>query len=453
MNTSFGRSRGRDNLEVLLAEWLAGFEPPGAPVSLTLRIHADLSAEAERRRARWAWLRPALSLAGSLAAICFLACLLLALPVLSSVVDVPGFSSAASQGQENTSTGSGPRVLLTMAACGVAAGFSLYLPFVRRTLARLVVGQSPRAPGAVVAIRRPWRAVGRLNAALVAVAGVTVLVSVTQTLQNVEAQAAFEAGSWGLGQLGMSCLATIIAWRYPRQDRSTRLLLAGAFLALVYVWLIFALALIQPLWDLVDPRVWELSVIYFLPMAAAVVVAAGVVARSDIRHGPPTAPAAVCVALGFMILSYTSPASEERMFYLMTSVIQIVEYLNQWFFFLAWLAIAWIGLVGFRRSRSAGWLLTLAAGAIGASGYAGYYLWEVALVFGLIPDMSLLIRILDVVHVWYQLTLGVSWVALVLALAVGLRPLTPQIAPASGSKPEPDTPPAAEGRVIDLRSS
>jgi hypothetical protein len=154
-----------------------------------------------------------------------------------------------------------------------------------------------------------------------------------------------------------------------------------------------------------------------------------------------------------MILSYTSPASEERMFYLMTSVIQIVEYLNQWFFFLAWLAIAWIGLVGFRRSRSAGWLLTLAAGAIGASGYAGYYLWEVALVFGLIPDMSLLIRILDVVHVWYQLTLGVSWVALVLALAVGLRPLTPQIAPASGSKPEPDTPPAAEGRVIDLRSS
>jgi hypothetical protein len=81
MNTSFGRSRGRDNLEVLLAEWLAGFEPPSAPVSLTLRIHADLSAEAERRRARWAWLRPALSLAGSLAAICFLACLLLALPV------------------------------------------------------------------------------------------------------------------------------------------------------------------------------------------------------------------------------------------------------------------------------------------------------------------------------------------------------------------------------------
>jgi hypothetical protein len=452
MNTSFGRSRGRDDLEALLAEWLAGFEPPGAPVALTLRIHADLRAEAERRRARWAWLRPALSLAGSLAAICFLACLLLALPALSSVVDVPGFSSAGSQGQENTSTGSGPRVLLTMAACGVAAGFSLYLPFVRRTFARLVVGQSPQPPGAVVAIRRRWRAIGRLNAALVAVAGVTVLVSLTQTLQNLEAQVAFEAGSWGLGQLGMSCLATIIAWRYPRQDRSTRLLLAGAFLALVYLWLIFALASIQPLWDLVDPWVWELSVIHFLPMAAAVVVAAGVVARSDIRHGPPIAPAAVCVALGFMILSYASPASEERRFYLMTGIIQIVEHLNQWFFFLAWLAIAWIGLVGFRRSRSAGWLLTLAAGAMGASGYAGIYLWEVALVSGLL-DMSLLIRILDAVRAWYQLTLGLSWIALVLALAVGLRPLRPRIAPTSGSKPEPDTPPAAEGRVIDLPSS
>ncbi|MGD0247960.1 MAG: hypothetical protein ABSB75_02805 [Candidatus Limnocylindrales bacterium] len=428
-----------DRLELELAAWLAEFEPAATPVALRLRTYADLRDEAVRRRPVFAWLRPALSLAGSLFAIGGTAFALMALVALGGAVDRSGMGGGGQPGTgEPTSSGSYALMSLIVAAVGVLAGASLYLRFLRRSFVRLAFGASTVTPGALLSLRRPWRSVGWGQLALAALTLVTAILAIQDALASGLVQG--EMADLLLLDLGMAPFALAIVWRYPLSDRPTRLLLAGALLSLVYLWTGYALFWIPSLWSLMDPQIWELLALYLLPMAAQVVLVAGLAARLNLRAGPPIALAALFVALGFMQTRFPIAASPDATMPLLTQLLWIVEGLNQWLLLLAWLAAAWIGFAGFRRTRSRSWLIVLAAGAIGASGYGGVYLtWTGTFVdFG--PYTGTWIALLDLSTAWYHLAMALAELGLLAALIAGLRPVG---APAPHTKASKDATPAS----------
>ena len=426
-----GGARASGRLERELSAWLAGFEPVATPIALRLRTSADLRDQAERSSGRLAWLRPALSLAGSVLAIAGTAFAFMAVVVLANAVDQSGFAGIGANPapEPPTSDGSYALISLIVAAAGVLAGLSLYLGFLRRSFVRLTFGGSTVAPGALLPLRRPWRAVGWPKVALVALTFVTAIL------------AAQDALSWDMAPdqmtglllllVSMAPLPLVIAWRYPLSDRPTRLMLTGAGLSWIYLWTGFALYRINDLWYRVDPRILELTVEYLLPMVALVALVTGLAARLNLRAGPPLAWAAVFVALGFLETRF-GPMATGEVPSLLTQLLWVVEGLNQWFLCLAWLAAAWIGFAGLRRTRSRAWLIVLAAGVVGASGYAGVYVTSAGAFLDFGPAMDMWIWLTGRATDWYHLAMGLAQVGLLAALAVGLPP-APADAPAAGA--------------------
>ncbi len=164
-------------------------------------------------------------------------------------------------------------------------------------------------------------------------------------------------------------------------------------------------------------------------MAALVALVTGLAARLNLRAGPPLAWAAGFVALGFMETRF-GPIAAGEVSSPLTQLTWIVEGLNQWFLLLAWLAAAWIGSIGFRRTRSSVWLIVLAAGVIGASGYGSVYLTSAGL---FISVETWMVELMSLANSWYHLATSLAQVGLLVALAVGLRPVPAAPVPA----PEP----------------
>jgi hypothetical protein len=417
-----------DRLERELAAWLARFEPAATPVALRLRSYADLRDQAERPGPRLAWLKPALSLAGSVAAIGGTAFALMALAVLSAAVDRSGFGGMGSQPEptEPTPAGSYALISLIVAAVGVLAGASLYLGYLRRSFVRVVFGASKATPAALLPLRRHWRSIGLPVLAVAVLTLVTMIAAWLAFLDDLADIDISWVGPWLVSSLAVAPLVLVIAWRYPLKDRSTRLLLAGAVLCLIYLWAGYAWRWVWFFPPLLDQKVVALLIPYLLPMMAVVVLVAGLAARLDLRVGPRTAVAALFVALGFMQTRFGPiPAGETSP--LLSQLLWVVEGLNVWFLFLAWLAAAWIGFAGFRRTRSRAWLIVLAAGAVGASGYASVYVMSTGVFFELGPYTDAWLHLYELSTSWYQLAMALAPVGVLVALLVGLRPVAPAL--------------------------
>jgi hypothetical protein len=442
-------------LELDLAAWLAEFEPAATPIALRLRTYADLRDLATQRQPRLAWLKPALSLAGSVAAIGGTAFALMALVVLSAAVDRSGFSGIGSQPEptEPAPAGSYALISLIVAAVGVLAGASLYLGYLRRSFVRVVFGASKATPAALLPLRRPWRSIGLPGLALALLTVATAIAAWLAFLEDLPIVGLDLVSPWLVAELAMAPLVLVIVWRYPLEDRSTRLLLAGAVVFLVHLWAGFAWRWIRFFPPLLDYDAVVLLILYLLPMTAAVVLVAGLAARLDLRVGPRTAVAAFFVALGFMQTRFGPvPAGGETQ-PLLSQLLWVVEGLNYWLIFLAWLAAAWIGFAGLRRTRSRAWLIVLAAGVIGASGYAGVYVTSTGVFFDLGPYTEAWLHVYALSSTWYSLATALAQVGLLVALAVGLRPVVARPAPAdapagtapAGTAPAGTAPPDPSG--------
>jgi hypothetical protein len=431
INRGGGRASGR--LEQELTSWLAGFELVAAPIALRIRTSADLRDVAERRRRRFAWIKPALSLSGSVLAIGGTAFAFMAVVMLANSIDRSGFGGVGASPTPEQPPLDGSFALLStiVAVTGVFAGLSLYLGLLRRAFARLTFGESTATPGALLPLRRPRRAFGRRDAALAALTLATAVLAVLQCLDYLRTgMVADEVVGLLILELGMAAFALVIVWRYPLGDRPTRLLLAGAILALAYLWSNYAVYWIPGPWSFVNPQILPLLTLFLLPMAAQVTLVAGLAARLNLRAGPPLALAAVLVALGFMETRYVT-AADSTVPLLLTQLTWIVQGLNQWLVTLAWLAAAWLGYAGFRRTRTRGWLVVLAAGAIGGSAYAGVYLMTLLFFFDSEALIGTWIWLAGLANGWYHLGMALAEVLLVAALAIGLVPVSANEAPAA----------------------
>jgi hypothetical protein len=191
-----------------------------------------------------------------------------------------------------------------------------------------------------------------------------------------------------------------------------------------------------------------------LPALAAVVLAAGLAgrSRSALRPGLKLAgfglSAAFFVSATFFFLDgfdWTPLAS-----YLLDSVSGV---LSRWLVLGASLAVLWIGLSAWRTRGTWGWGLVLAAGALSVIAGLPEYLHNVYLyvspqVVTEATGQQGYVFNLDPYYFWRLTATAASQVALLLALAIGLRPVTPD-GIADVAEPAPTEPPTGDSSVVE----
>jgi hypothetical protein len=446
-------------MEEELSAWLRAMEPGGAPISLRLRISADLRAEADRRRpvARFA---AAFVRAASLAAVVLGA----ALFALFAVAGAGGASGSGSIGPQYVGGGAGsmpglgptfgpgvsPYALLLAAFASVLVGRTFTLPWVPRVVGRLAFGRGDAQPAAPLPFRRPRRSIPLLTWALAAMA----VASVALTLWLLLMPGPFMTSLWTpefaialYGQIVAAPIAFAVAWRYPRADRSSRVLLLGAVglgasgLLTLAAWTVSVTALAD----------W-LEWINLLEAAGMVALAAGLAGRAGSVARPPLWLAAVTTGAAFLASTYG--------FFLLCFEFDWSIDLNhaaheaagdvaQWLVLVAWLALMWIGLSRWRGGgRVWPWALVLAAGALHLLAIApndGLRAWENLFQ----PALSVEEWTANVLTIsrFTSTVSDVSATALLVALLSGLRPLahrSPLFVAGPGSKR-----PGDDGRLDD----
>jgi len=172
-----------------------------------------------------------------------------------------------------------------------------------------------------------------------------------------------------------------------------------------------------------------------------------VAGRSESVRRPPVNLASVCVAAAFFValtFEFFDGYVSGPLAYLAVSV---WDDLCRWLALVAWMAVLWVGLSAWRARGSWGWGLVLAAGALYVVAGLPDYLQHVyqyvspPVLTDATGQQGYLYNI-DPYFVWQLAVTAASQVALLLALAIGLRPIasdsgTPTTAPAEPAPQEP----------------
>jgi hypothetical protein len=436
MNLPIGRrTEGpNDRMEAELAAWLRGLQPAGTPIALRLGTFADLRAEAERRRGRLPWLVPALSSLGSLAAIVLVLGLIVTLLALagprlgsapgSAVQPIPGSAGLPPDEASGTSH-MDPAALAVLILASCLAGMAVLQRRVCSAANRLAFGTDRTVPVAPLPLRRPWRSIPRLTRAL----GVLTVAAVALTVWEYFAipfwtppGADIAVGVLLLSEIVAVPLALVVAWRYPRRDRSARLLLLWASIELAIQLYFLTAIYFGTLW-----AVWgATAVIEVLSTLAAVALAAGLAGRSGSFRRPPVRLAAVAVGAGFALSMYL-PIQWSFIVVSWVDPTALTPWLlsgaENWIVLSAWAAILWVALGTFRQGhRSWAWGAVLVASVLQLSWRLCGYLfgfWDFSQLLGQWTSLMTLLYSCQV------FAMAVAGTAMLAALLGGLRPVPP----------------------------
>jgi hypothetical protein len=436
MNISLGRRAEGSNerMEAELSAWLRSLEPAGVPIALRIRTFADLRAEAETPRPRFARLVPALSataqlglLVGGLGLLAFLAAgnaASWAAGGPSSIVDRPGTTPTPGQAAPFAYDPAGLGSLV-LAAC--LAGLAVLAPPVRTAATWLALGRTPTPPAQPLPFRRHWRTIPKLTWVLV---GLTILALWTVVLYGPLGGAPVlpTADPLELGvsisywaEFPLTFLALAVAWRYPRHDRSGRLLLLGATLALAVELFGMMEFSLLPGSAMSTPEI--LQVLQFLGAVSLTCMVAGVAGRSGAVSRPPAWLAALSVGVAFGLTMYMT---FEGIFDV--PLVPWVTYfalsgIHTSLVGVAWLAMAWVSLGALLRHRSRPWALVLIAAAftLGAMSLHGI-LVAIARTPPAFGDEALWIEVERLGYLARETLSGLATVAFLAALLAGLQP-------------------------------
>jgi hypothetical protein len=433
MTTRIGGGPDGSNarMEADLSSWLRDLEPSQVPVRVRARASADLRAEAARPSRRVAGFWPVLSSTATLAVLVLGLAMLVMLALAGSslsVVGAPGWATPVGPGGSEIPdssmpgfpTGADPlRVLATLLVSGlIAAG--LCRRSVQARISRLAIGRTPAGVPAVRPLPRSLGSVPRVVWALLALAAVGLACAIISIQSATLPINPFVE----LMVLAVLLIPPAIAVRYPRTDRSGRLLNAGGLATAA--GLVIQLPIAAPgLYAAVSTHLSGLSA-YLLfvvpPTLATVFLAAGLAGRAGQLRRPPAilvfgvATATLFVTIGMYAWLGDEPIYSTEL--LLTLALALAGVLTA----AAWLVVLWVGLSsGLRRGGTLGWRLVAGAGAL----YVGETILNEA---GWILQYQLLQT--D----WYLFMQRLAWCLLLVALLSGLRPAQP---------PAPH--PAAEG--------
>jgi hypothetical protein len=443
-----------DRMEAELTRWLDGLEPTGTPITLRFRTFADLRAEAALPRPRLPWLRSALSTMASLGSVVAGAGLLMLLAFIGATAQ-PGAAVAGSMG--SGLSGAGPISVSTMGGdytigpdpvaillflfTGALAGCTILIPRLRRVVGRIAFGKSAAAPRDPLHFRRSWRSVTPIAWILSALAvGLTVWSICVIAASHYDEHMRVLVLDSMITQTTALFIPVAIAWRYPLRDRSARLLLFGALAAIANLLFSVVLYFLGSFPTFSQPLTafwWVVSMLAFVALAAGIAGRAGTVRRPSLRLAALGVGAAFMYAtIALFLYGYGSLQPQ----YLLES---LTGYFTTWIVQAAWVAIAWVGIVAWRRGRGSwGWKLVLAAGTLHLLALAPNFINNI---HQLLDPSNSSIGILGgwgvvtytsadggdftvAPEFWWQLvTNSASQIALLVALLIGLRPPAPKL--------------------------
>jgi hypothetical protein len=421
-----------DPLEAQLSRWLRGFDPGEAPVRMRVRISADLRAEPVRP-SPWR----VLDLGGRLASISA-ATILLAVVGLVSLAALAGHAVPAAGSpapswpdQPLPVDGQAPWTrrpdlpgLAVILAASVLIGAISLSPPVRR-FARWLVGRGG-APGSLVAFPRRIGQTPRL--ALVLCLFAVAEAALATWTYFLAYGAGPSVGRFDLyaGLYLPMALAPAIALRYPSRDRASRWLLLGAFG--------LALAPLPDIgWSLTgelgwtNTSGWASTLADLTPLVARSLralswtsIAVGIAGRSGMTRRPGWILVSIPTAIALYLhaaytASITQVVADNGAYFVPYA--QLVDRLRLQHeliasdvIYLAWFAILWVSLFSARSGpgRTA-WRLSLVAAGTQAALLACFSLTYAGVLPWLDPRV-------------YGDLIGLSLIALLLALLVGLQP-------------------------------
>jgi hypothetical protein len=442
MNLHFGRGTNTPDarMEAELSSWLRAFEPAATPIALRVRVSADLRAEAQRPRGPLPWLVPVLSSMASLAAVVGVGLILLLAMASASQIHSVGGPGAVSPPDLGNQTGSSdlswwpfyadPAMVLLLLAFAALIAASVCLGSVRAAIGRVVLGKNAGPPADLVSFRRPVRSIPRLTWALGALAIATAL-----WFELVLGGMDFLLPGIPVLSLSSIAVAFAVALRYPRRDRSSKLMLLGSLVIELDMVLLGAVR--TGTWV---PLHWFFAlevVVSLLSNLAFVVLAAGLATRSGRAFRP--APILAVVAIGGAFLVQVK-GSDVMYVTLGVSpgelVLAAANAMAGLLTVVAWLAILWVALrASLQRHGTWGWKLLVVACVgkiveLGISSLINSMPWSA-------EEALLPIRLL-------QAAQTVEWTFLLAALLVGLRPVVTAGAPFAA---EPAAVPVADERA------
>jgi hypothetical protein len=443
-------------MEAELTAWLHGFEPGGTPVALRIRTFADLRDEAERPRPRFVWLRPTVSAAASLGAVALVAGAIMVLSVIlggsGHGVGGPGPVGPGGQGvsvvpgdevgQAVTWYGGptqNPVALLLYFLAICLAGATVLVPRVRWAAGRVMGLVGEAAPSALLPYGRSVRKVSPL-AWLMGAAAIVLgaLILLNRHLNFVEPPG-YSTLDFAIDMspqlLGLP-LAFVIALRYSMSDRSSRFLLIGAVTSLVG-YLVFTLMVFGTQW-LTGP--WSVGLGYLSDIlnVAGVATVIGLAGRAGLVRKPPLWLAALALGAAFaftnalLFLNWFDynfvPQTPD------TIVSSLAGTFAMWISATAGAGILWIGIATWRRNGGSwAWRLILLSGICTLISWLTFGMSFVAQA-GII-DPGLYTSLTQ----WLNVPGSIGTTALLLALAIGLRPVPPAGEPQSAEL-DPDSP-------------
>jgi hypothetical protein len=215
------------------------------------------------------------------------------------------------------------------------------------------------------------------------------------------------------------CLISAFAWRYPRQERSGRRLIIGAF-GFAFGGLIFLTGVTFNLFP--SSGFSDVASIVWIVATAAVLAN-----RSGSLRRPPLQAATVLIGATFFLpvcslsLQFANLANRSIAMPLGLLPDFVFQSLSAWIVLVGLLAVLWIGLSTSRHGGSWTWRLVAAYGALMLLSRLPYYplLYANVLSGGTwgADGTSLL-----VLGWWVSLTTTLASIALLLALLGGLRP-------------------------------
>jgi hypothetical protein len=422
-------------MEAELTGWLRGFEPGGTPVALRVRTFADLRDEAERPRPRFVWLRPTLSAVASLGAVALVAGAIMVLSVVLGGAG-HGVGGPGQVGPTGPAIPAGPSdgvgqvgpvygstqspialVLYLLLIC--VAGATAFVPRVRWFVGRIVGSAEWAAPGALLPYRRSLREVPPLawlmGAAAIGV-GALVLLNRQFDYGQPPSYLSLDYAIEIYPRLLVLLFAFVIALRYPMSDRSGRFLSIGAVSAMAAT-LVFTGASLAHFW---------LDGLLFIGAALNIVgvgLVVGVAGRARVIRKPPLWLAAAALSGAFGLVFGNTFLNWFQWGDNVLDPIQIpslADDLARWIAAAGAAGILWVGICAWRRNGGSwAWRLVLVAGALGMVSWSGYALGLLAQA-GLL-DSALFTSVLG----WLNLAGTIGRTALLVALAIGLRPASP----------------------------
>jgi hypothetical protein len=451
-------NRSGDRMEAELSGWLRGLEPSGTPVALRVRTFADLRDEAERPLPRFVWLRPTLSAVASLGAVALAAGAIMVLSVIlgsaghgvggpgqGAPVDpgVPVYPSddGGQIGPWYTAPTQNPVALLFYLLAICIAGGAALLPRVQRTVGRLVSAGDGTVPLAPLLVPRSVSSVPRLvwlmGAAAIAI-GALVLLNYRLNYTQPPGYTTLDFVMDIYPQLGGLLFAFVIALRYPMADRASRFLLLGA-LASMLVGVLFVVEVLVFRWTMIAWP-WTLSLAFMFDALNLVgaATAIGVAGRAGSLRKPPLWLAAAALGAAFAICNASLFLNwfqyDNFSLDLGTLVPSVTNNLSLWIASVATAGTLWVGICMWRHNGGSwAWKLILVSGLFGVAS---------SLTFGLvflsqtgIIDPAFFTSLAE----WLNVLGSIGMTALLLALAIGLRPVPPASDPGSAAL-DPDVP-------------